>query len=301
MSLRVLALGMLGAFSAIPLERMLGTGTDVIGVVVPAAAAPAEPIRVLDLPPAVQADFVLQAAAQRNVVQLARDHAIPVLEAGAMRHPQTVSLLRALAPDLIVAACFPFILPRSVLRIPAHGCWNLHPSLLPKMRGPSPLFWVFHEGCAAGVTLHVMSARADAGPIIAQKALEFPDGIAYAEAEHACAQWGARLLVDALRALEWGRLSTRAQDERVASYFPAPRDEDFVLTPSWPARRAFNFIRGATAPGQARIEAGSERFRVREALGYQAGAVLDGAYQLAGDELTVQCAGGVLRVRVDLR
>ena len=294
-----MALGMLGAFSAIPLERMLDSHVDVITVVVPAPSPTALPARLLAFPPLPAMEFRLAPATQRNVVQLARDHAIPVLEVGRMADPQTLSLLRALQPDLIVAACFPFILPRSMLQAPTHGCWNLHPSLLPRLRGPAPLFWVFHEGCCAGVTLHWMSKRVDAGEIIAQQPLAFPDGMRYAEAEQACAQAGARLLLDALHELERGLLRTRAQDECEASAFPSPGENDFIVTQDWPVRRAFNFIRGVQGfAGPCTIRAGEKDFAVAEAVAYRSGSHPSQAYQVEGERLCVRCADGVLEVRI---
>ncbi len=301
MSVRVLFMGMLGAFSAIPLERLLSANVDVIAVVVPAPYPSDIPIRVLDLPRLPRADFTLQSAVQRNIVQLARDHAIPVVEVSDVRHPQTLSLLRALQPDLIVVACFPFILPNALLQIAKHGGWNVHPSLLPKLRGPSPLFWVFHEDCCAGVTLHAMSARADAGDIIAQMPLDFPDGFTYAEAEHVVAQWGARLLLDALRDLERGTLHPSPQDERNASYFASPTENDFVVTADWSARRAFNFIRGVSGFGQPMLRIGDEQWIVRDALEYRAGERLSHSYRIVGGECLLQCADGIVRVRVQPR
>jgi methionyl-tRNA formyltransferase len=296
-----MALGMLGAFSAIPLERMLDARVDVIAVVVPAPSPTALPARLLTFPPPPAMEFRLAPATQRNVVQLARDHAIPVLEVGRMADPQTLSLLRALQPDLIVAACFPFILPRSMLQAPTHGCWNLHPSLLPRLRGPAPLFWVFHEGCCAGVTLHRMSERVDAGEIIAQTSLAFPDGMRYAEAEQACAQAGARLLLDALHDLERGRLHTSTQDECAASTCPSPSAKDFSVAPDWPVRRAFNFIRGVQGfAGACTIRAGEKDFAVAEAVAYRSGASLGKAYRVDGDRLYIRCADGVLEVRLTM-
>ncbi|MCA1553057.1 MAG: hypothetical protein LC737_01630 [Chloroflexi bacterium] len=294
--MRVLFMGTLGTLSAIPPERMLNAGIDVLAVVVPAATATAVPIRVIDPPPAPSAEFNLQRATQRNIVQLARDHAIPALEVSEVRHPQTLSLLRALAPELIVVSCFPFILPVTLLRIAEHGGWNLHPSLLPKLRGPDPLFWTFHEGCCAGVTLHRMSARVDAGEIIAWQSLDFLDGTTYADAEHACAQWGARLLLDALRDLERGTLHASPQDERAASYFPFPSAHDLVITSDWSARRAYNFIRAVSARAQPSVQIGAQSFTIRDALGYDEGAHTADVLRVAGDECWVQFADGVLHV-----
>ena len=297
MSVKVVFMGMYGQFSAIPLARLMAAGVDVMAVVAPASGAPAAPIVVLDPPPSLQADFVLQPT-QRSIVHLAWDNAIPALAVSSLRHPQTLSLLRALRPGVIVVACFPLILPTSLLRLPKHGCFNLHPSLLPAMRGSDPLFWVFHEGYGAGISLHRMSERVDAGDLVAQKPLEFPDGITYAEAEHTCAQWGARLLLDAIRSLERGGLETYPQDETRASYFPPPSRDDFIVTPEWSARRAFNFMRGVQGLGSPIVRVDDREFVVREAVGYDVGKTTAETHHVENGELWLRCADGVVRLSV---
>lgn len=298
MRLRVIFMGMLGAFSAIPLERLLAAHVELIAVVAPSPQPTGAPIQVMDPPAPLSADLPLEPRERPNIVALAHRHAIPVLAVAALRHPQTLSLFRALQPDLIAVACFPFILPKSLLRLPTYGCFNLHPSLLPKLRGPAPLFWVFHEGCCAGVTLHQMSERVDAGDIVAQMPLEFPNGITYAEAEHVCAQWGARLLMDAIHVIERGRLSPRPQAERKASYFPYPAQKDFVITADWSARRAYNFMRGIEGfGGPALMRVANQTFVLREAIAYELGKPMMEAYRIEGDQVWVRCADGVVQVR----
>ncbi|MBI1801958.1 MAG: hypothetical protein HYR71_10060, partial [Chloroflexi bacterium] len=246
MSLRVIFMGMEGEFSAIPLERLMAAGVEVCAVVLPAMAdGPAPAIRALAPPRRPAANLLVQTrAVQRNLTRIAWDERIPLYEVSRLRDPQALAALAAFNPDAILVACFPYILPQRLLDVPRHGCFNLHPSLLPALRGPAPLFWTFHEGCAPGVTVHRMSARADSGEIAAQRALVFPDGLGYGEAERLCARAGADLLVEVCRALEHGDLNLRPQDERQASAFPYPAREDFVVTPAWTVRRAFNFIRG---------------------------------------------------------
>jgi len=77
------------------------------------------------------------------------------------------------APDLILVASFGLILPESILRIPTYGVINIHPSLLPKYRGPSPISTAIIEGQKfTGVTIMKMVNELDAGPIIEQEKIE---------------------------------------------------------------------------------------------------------------------------------
>src|SRR5439155_23145548 len=80
--------------------------------------------------------------------------------------------LRALSPDLIVVAAYGLILPQAVLDIPSKGCLNVHASLLPKYRGASPIAFAILAGEAhTGVTIMLMDAGLDTGPILSQRAI----------------------------------------------------------------------------------------------------------------------------------
>ena len=104
------------------------------------------------------------------VKQRATELDIPVFQPGTLRSPEAVAELRAFAPDIIVVAAYGRILPTAVLNLPRFGCLNLHPSLLPAYRGPSPVVSALLAGDdTTGVTLMLMDEGMDTGPIIAQR------------------------------------------------------------------------------------------------------------------------------------
>src|SRR5262249_54933146 len=137
-------------------------------------------------------------------------------------------------------------------------------------RGPFPLFWVFHDGLEqAGVSVHLMDAGADSGPIVLQETVGLPDGIGYDQAERRCSVEGARLLVEVVRLIAAGPAAPHPQEQGSVSWAPAPRDGDFVVTPDWPAQRAFNFICGlADWERPIHVEVEGRRLQVREALAW---------------------------------
>jgi methionyl-tRNA formyltransferase len=299
LNLRLLYLGMPGAFSALPLERLIAAGAQVAAVVIPAPvrSRSSAPVRILPAVQPLDADFLLQPTdVGPSVLKLAAVHGITVLEVGSVRHPQAVGALAALQPDVLFVACFPFMVPTKLLSLPARGAYNLHPALLPRLRGPAPLFWTFRLGEPPGVTLHRMSERADAGDIVSRVPLAFEDGISYAAAECQAAQAGAVLMVEALRVLEHGTLATSPQDERQASYYAGPAPADFVVTPDWPARRAFNFMRGVSGYGKPVVQIAGASFIVQRALELHAGESMDVPYRVSGDEVRVRFADGSVRM-----
>ena len=103
------------------------------------------------------------------VKQAAEEAGIPVLQPARIRRPEAVEELREQRPDVIVVASYGQILPQSVLDMPRRRCLNLHPSLLPLYRGPSPVVGPLLNGDpVTGVSVMVMVAEMDAGPLIAQ-------------------------------------------------------------------------------------------------------------------------------------
>jgi methionyl-tRNA formyltransferase len=293
LSVRIVFLGMLGALSALPFERLLAAGADVRAVIVP---APLPGLALRQLPHASPLSGIPLQPAQAHVLDIARERSVPAWSVSDLRHPDSLAQLRALLPELLIVSCFRHILPAEWLALPRHGAWNLHPSLLPRLRGPDPLFWTFHDNVPPGVSVHRMSARVDAGPILMQAPVTFPDGISYAEAERICAVAGANLFLSALDKLENGTLSAAPQHGKVADYCPLPSRADFVVTEDWRAREAFNFLRAVAAFGDPILRLAGRDFSVREAMDYSEGADMDEAWRVSAHELTARLADGVLRV-----
>jgi methionyl-tRNA formyltransferase len=300
MALHIVYFGTSGAFSRLPLESLLMGGSEVSAVVIPAASAASEPFprRIKPTQPTSSALPIIDPYLTPNIVHRAWAHHVPVWEIGSLSDPPTLALLTGLRPDLIVVACFPFILPAAVLQLPRYGCLNLHPSLLPAYRGPIPIFWMARQGePQAGVTLHFMDEGVDTGDIVAQTAFEWRDGISGMELEQCCAAEGGRLLVEAVQQLaRSGQLRHWPQPQTCSSYFSWPTDKELVIPTNWSARRAFNFLRAAT-DWPLLIAVGTERFPVAQALGYEANQTLAQPYWFESGELLIQFQPGVLRIR----
>ncbi|MEK7122985.1 MAG: methionyl-tRNA formyltransferase, partial [Patescibacteria group bacterium] len=104
------------------------------------------------------------------VKRVAEQHHIPVMQPNDIRDTQWVEKIRTLAPDLIIVVAFGQIIPQSILDIPPRGCINVHPSLLPRHRGATPWQETILQGDAkTGVTIMLMDAKMDHGPILAQE------------------------------------------------------------------------------------------------------------------------------------
>lgn len=305
--MRTLVLGMVGPFAGPALLALLAAGVEVVGVAVPAppgappvATAPqvAAPAGLMALTPARSA-ITLGPARPPSLLELATAHGVPALALRHMAAPEVRAALAAPRPDLIVVACWPWRLPPAILGLPRLGILNLHPSPLPALRGPEPLFWAFYEGHErTAVTLHWMDEGLDSGPIALQRPLDLPEGLGWDEAEARAAALGAELLAEAVPLLARGALPRQPQPPG-GGFRPAPRDSDFAIESSWPAARAFRFMRGTASWGRPyRLAVGDTRLQLGAALGYTPAASLGAPSIVTGGIARVQLAPGVLEATI---
>jgi len=237
------------AFSATPLAALIAAGLDVAAVVLPGPPG-GEPFRWNHPPPRLQSRIALSPHGGGDTVPslmtIAHAAGIPLLFVASIRSGAVVAQIARLRPDVMAVACFPERLPPALLRLPPLGALNLHPSLLPRDRGPSPLFWAFHRGAdETGATVHLMEETLDTGPIVRQTRVPIPRGTPLADLERTLATLGGRLLVEAVLARAGGDLSTTPQDPSLATSASFPTTADTLVDPTtWSARRAFHFVRG---------------------------------------------------------
>ncbi|HEX8918218.1 MAG TPA: methionyl-tRNA formyltransferase [Chloroflexota bacterium] len=147
------------------------------------------------------------------------EHNIPVVQPVSLREPGNQASLTALRPDLFIVASFGQILPRTVLELPAMGCLNVHPSLLPRYRGPAPITGALLAGdTVTGICLMQMTSRMDAGPILSARSYRIPTGVTAGELTESLADLAAMILVEDLPAWINGTMEPKPQDETKATY-----------------------------------------------------------------------------------
>jgi methionyl-tRNA formyltransferase len=178
------------------------------------------------------------------VAQVARELGVPVLQPVKLRDPAVVETLRALHPDVIVTVAYGKIIPPQILALPPLGCINVHPSLLPKYRGASPIQAALANGeRETGVTIMYQSETLDAGDIILQRRVPIaPDDTAQT-LEARLAEEGAHALVEALMLIGDGKAPRRPQDESQATYAGKLTKESGRIDWTHPATALVNFIR----------------------------------------------------------
>jgi len=152
---------------------------------------------------------------------------IPVVQPRNFKASETVAPLRDLRPDVVVVAAFGQILLQSVLDIPRYGCLNIHPSLLPKYRGVSPVAAAILAGDEfTGVTIMLLDSGTDTGPVLARAQVPVLPHDATGSLTEKLSRLGAQLLSDALSRWVRGEIRPQPQDEASASYCSKTTKED---------------------------------------------------------------------------
>jgi methionyl-tRNA formyltransferase len=143
---------------------------------------------------------------------------IPVFESASVKGESALASLRALAPDAIVVAAYGNFIPREFFSLPPLGAINIHPSLLPRHRGPSPVSTaILEDDESTGVTVYQIDDGIDSGPIIAQlKEKIFKDDTAEVLTKRLFSL-GSDLVLEALSQMDRGQVASVKQDDKVAT------------------------------------------------------------------------------------
>ena len=167
----------------------------------------------------------------------ARTRGLSILDPISLKPKDIQDELASLSPDLIVVSAYGLILPRRILDIPTQGCLNIHPSLLPKYRGPSPVSSAIAQGEShTGITIMLINELVDSGPIIAQRKIQIPPQENASEMISKLFQIGACLLVKILPDWIDGKIKAVSQNNEQATYtkrlIKRDGDIDWNLTPT---------------------------------------------------------------------
>jgi methionyl-tRNA formyltransferase len=155
--------------------------------------------------------------------------------------------IKNLKPDLVICAAYGQIISKEILEIPKYGCFNIHPSLLPKYRGPSPIQTAILNGDKkTGVTIMLMDEKMDHGPILAKRELKITNPkseITYQELHDKLAEIGAKLLIKTIPDWINGKIKPQTQNEKKATYTKIIKKEDGKIDWKKPAQEIERQIR----------------------------------------------------------
>lgn len=176
---------------------------------------------------------------------LADELGLPVLQPESMKRVEHVERLSALAPDLLVVVAWGQILTRDMLDLPRVGAVNLHPSLLPKYRGPAPIHWAVINGeDETGVTTIFLDEGVDTGPILMSRRIPIGALETTGRLHDRLAVAGAELLLETIAGLKNGTVRARPQPETGAGSAPMLKKSDGRIDWTRSADRLAALVRG---------------------------------------------------------
>ncbi len=186
------------------------------------------------------------------VKELALAHRLPLFQPERLKNDEHVKRLTEVAADAMVVAAYGLILPQAVLDLPAHGCINVHASLLPRWRGAAPIQRAIEAGDAqTGISIMQMDAGLDTGAVLERRAIAIASDDTAATLEEKLAALGAEALVSVLGKL--GTIAARPQDAAGATYAAKIAKAEAAIDWRLPAAvlerqiRAFNPYPGASS------------------------------------------------------
>ncbi len=223
---------------------------------------------------------------------------LPVLTPKSLRGDEAQAEFRAHKADAAVVVAYGLILPQPVLDAPRLGCFNLHGSLLPRWRGAAPINRAIMAGDAeSGVMVMKMDAGLDTGDVAMTARVPLTDAMTASDLHDALAEVGAKLIADAMDALEAGTLTFAPQPQDGVVYAEKISKDEARIDWSKPAREVLRHCHGLSPfPGawcEAEIDGASARLKILrcELVRTDAppGALLD-------DKLTVACGKDAIRI-----
>ncbi len=176
---------------------------------------------------------------------LAQKYDIPVYQPKTLRDGEAYNILKELNPDAIVVVAYGKILPNEILDLPKYGCINGHASLLPKLRGASPIQWSIVTGeTNTGVSTMLMDEGMDTGDILETAVVDIGAEETAEELFDRLAPLSANLMISTLKKAEQGILNPVKQDESKATYAPIIKKEMAHLDFTKTADEICNAVRG---------------------------------------------------------
>jgi methionyl-tRNA formyltransferase len=144
----------------------------------------------------------LQASPVKQAAEAAK---IPVHQPVSLAGLEAAEQISALQPDLLIVVAYGLILPPTILNVPAHGCWNIHASLLPRWRGAAPIQRAIEAGDSeTGVCIMQMDEGLDTGPVLHRVTVPIGESETGGSLHDKLAETGADALLSCIEALASG-------------------------------------------------------------------------------------------------
>lgn len=222
---------------------------------------------------------------------------IPVLQPVSLKKdPDIAEQLRALNADVFVVVAYGKLIPKEILEIPRLGCLNVHPSLLPRYRGPAPMqAAIVADDTETGVSIMKLDEGMDTGPLLAQARFAVDADETYASLEAKVHDVGAPLLLGVLKAYAAGNVELVPQPAEGVTVTRLLEREDGKADWTQSVYQLDAKRRAYTPWPGLWTEWNGERLKLIETA-VDATALPPGHVRRDGNDLLIGCGQGSLRV-----
>ena len=268
-------------YAAITLQKLIDQNYDVAAVF----AQPDKPVgrKQILTPPATKV-----VAMQNN---------IPVYQPKTLRDGEAFEILKQINPDAIVVVAYGKILPKEILNLPKYGCINGHASLLPKLRGASPIQWSIVTGeTKTGVSTMLMDEGMDTGDILETVVTDIGEEETAEELFDRLAVMSADLMVSTLIKAEEGALNPVKQNELEATYAPIIKKEMAHIDFNKTADEICNSVRGFYSWPCAFCFINGKRIKVIKVKKSTLRGKENGVVIASDDKLVISCSDGSIEL-----
>jgi len=240
---------------------------------------------------------------ESTVKALAKKLNIPYLQPTKLKDPDFIQKIKSYQPDLCVLAAYGKIIPKEILAIPPKGFLNVHPSLLPRWRGASPIQAAILNGDKeTGVTIILMDEEMDHGDIVANSKLKSQiSKLSYKEFEEKLIGEASKLLIETLPQWLDDKITPTPQNHSKATFCPMIKKEDGRIDWHEPAEKIERKIRAFQDWPVAFLETNGKRIKILEADVLKNETILKdkkiGEFFCFNKELAVKCGEDTLIIK----
>ncbi|GEM_PF-296887 len=164
----------------------------------------------------------------KSMKSICEKNGIPLVEISDPNDEQFLEKLKSLKIDLIVSYSAPVVFKEKLLKLPEHGCINLHCSMLPNYAGLMPSFWVLHNmEKSTGATVHYMDTKIDNGKIINQQKVDLDSSDSVVDVIRKTKYVGGKLIVETIKQIANGTVEPKENNLDGKNYHSWPKEKDF--------------------------------------------------------------------------
>lgn len=227
---------------------------------------------------------------------LAAEHNIPVLQ--PQKLSEIIAEIKKIDTPLGVLVSYGKIIPQQIIDLFSPGIINIHPSLLPKYRGPSPIETSLLNGDThTGISIMQLSAAMDAGPVYTQLPVTTNGNETAEELYDHMGALGAKLLIDTLPAIASGELSPTKQDDSAATYCQLIKKSDSIIDWTKTGASIERQIRAYHEWPQSRTKIGTIEVIITDAQTYLTSKKAPGTVEVTDTQLFIYASDIALRIK----